>query len=166
MRYLIALVFPPLAVLLCGKPFQAILNFVLTLCCYFPGALHAMLVVSSTNAERRHREHMVALDTHTRAVEQAARSQARKTVQSQAPIAATPVPPPIATPSDDSTSIPVEKKPIGLVFQECLASIANAKESAILAYQELPEWAQPIIWGLSAGTLVSFCVVIVILFRR
>ncbi|MFZ4779617.1 MAG: YqaE/Pmp3 family membrane protein, partial [Terrimicrobiaceae bacterium] len=32
MRYLLAIILPPLAVLLCGKPFQAVLNLILTLC--------------------------------------------------------------------------------------------------------------------------------------
>ena len=61
MRYLIAIVLPPLAVLLCGKPFQAILNVVLTLCLYFPGMLHARFVVSNHNAEQRNKELIVAL---------------------------------------------------------------------------------------------------------
>jgi len=50
MRYLLAFLLPPLAVLLCGKPFQAILNCALTLCFYLPGLLHALFVVSSTMA--------------------------------------------------------------------------------------------------------------------
>ena len=53
MRYLIALLLPPLAVLLCGKPVQAILNLALTLCFYFPGAIHALMVVNSHKADVR-----------------------------------------------------------------------------------------------------------------
>jgi len=53
MRYFLALVLPPLAVLLCGKPFQALLNLFLTLCLWFPGALHACLVVNAHLADRR-----------------------------------------------------------------------------------------------------------------
>ncbi len=55
MRYLLALVLPPLAVLSCGKPFQAILNVALTLCFIVPGIVHALLVVSSYNADVRNR---------------------------------------------------------------------------------------------------------------
>ncbi len=52
MKYLIAIVFPPLAVLLCGKPFQFILN--LLLCCFvIPAVIHALLVVSSYEADQR-----------------------------------------------------------------------------------------------------------------
>lgn len=53
MLYLIAILLPPLAVLLCGKPFQAVLNFFLTLLLWFPGAIHACLVVSSYHADKR-----------------------------------------------------------------------------------------------------------------
>ena len=47
MLYLVAILVPPLAVLLCGKPFQALLNIVLTLLIYFPGMIHAILVVNN-----------------------------------------------------------------------------------------------------------------------
>ena len=53
MRYLLAILCPPLAVLLCGKPFQAILNLLLTLCFYIPGAIHAILVAHNYYEDRR-----------------------------------------------------------------------------------------------------------------
>ena len=53
MRYLIALLLPPLAVLLCGKPFQAILNIALTLFFWLPGAAHACLLVHNDLADKR-----------------------------------------------------------------------------------------------------------------
>lgn len=56
MRYLLAIVCPPLAVLLCGKFFQALISVPLTLCFLLPGVIHAVCVVSSTESERRHRE--------------------------------------------------------------------------------------------------------------
>lgn len=52
-RYLIAILLPPLAVLLCGKPVQFFLNIILTLCFYVPGAIHAVLVVNSHLADQR-----------------------------------------------------------------------------------------------------------------
>jgi uncharacterized membrane protein YqaE (UPF0057 family) len=61
MRYLLALILPPLAVLLCGKPVQALLNIVLTLCLFIPGVIHALFVVSSHLADRRNRELIAAL---------------------------------------------------------------------------------------------------------
>ena len=45
MRYLIAILLPPVAVLSCGRPFQAMLNLALTLLFWVPGVLHAVLVV-------------------------------------------------------------------------------------------------------------------------
>jgi uncharacterized membrane protein YqaE (UPF0057 family) len=53
MRYLLAIVLPPLAVLLCGKPFQALLNVLLTLLLWLPGVIHAILVVHDHLADQR-----------------------------------------------------------------------------------------------------------------
>lgn len=53
MLYLFAILLPPLAVLLCGKPFQAVINLGLTLLFWIPGVIHAMLVVSSHHADQR-----------------------------------------------------------------------------------------------------------------
>lgn len=53
MRYLIAILLPPLAVLLCGKPIQAVLNIFLTLLFWIPGMIHAILVVNSHLADKR-----------------------------------------------------------------------------------------------------------------
>ena len=55
MLYLLAIILPPVAVLLCGKPIQAILNLFLTLFFYFPGAVHAVLVVHDSKEEKRTR---------------------------------------------------------------------------------------------------------------
>lgn len=51
--YFIAILLPPLAVLLSGKPFQAILNFILTLFGWLPGAIHAVLVVKDKKDNQR-----------------------------------------------------------------------------------------------------------------
>ncbi|MEF2094239.1 YqaE/Pmp3 family membrane protein [Bacillus sp. CFBP9009] len=56
MLYLIAIIFPPLAVLLAGKPVQAMLNLVLTLFFYVPGLIHAILVVHDKKADKRMKE--------------------------------------------------------------------------------------------------------------
>jgi uncharacterized membrane protein YqaE (UPF0057 family) len=53
MRYLFAIVLPPLAVLLCGKPGTAVLNLVLTICGFVPGIVHALIVVGSCKADSR-----------------------------------------------------------------------------------------------------------------
>jgi uncharacterized membrane protein YqaE (UPF0057 family) len=60
MRYVLAVLFPPLAVLMCGKLFQAILiSIPLTLLFWVPGIIHAVLVVSAW--ERR--QHLEELPT-------------------------------------------------------------------------------------------------------
>lgn len=53
MLYLLAILLPPVAVLMVGKPIQALLNVVLTLCFWIPGVIHALLVVSAHKADQR-----------------------------------------------------------------------------------------------------------------
>ena len=53
MMYLLAVVLPPLAVLLCGKPFQAIVNVALTLLFWIPGTVHALFVAHNYYADKR-----------------------------------------------------------------------------------------------------------------
>jgi len=50
---LLAILFPPLAVLLCGKPFQALINIPLTLMFWIPGVIHAIIVVGNYNTDKR-----------------------------------------------------------------------------------------------------------------
>jgi uncharacterized membrane protein YqaE (UPF0057 family) len=54
--YLVAILCPPLAVLFSGKPFQAIINIILSLIFYFPGLIHAIMVVKDSKDEKRHKE--------------------------------------------------------------------------------------------------------------
>ncbi|MDA9909765.1 MAG: uncharacterized membrane protein YqaE (UPF0057 family) [Pseudohongiellaceae bacterium] len=56
MRYLLAILLPPLAVFLCGKPVQAILNIFLTLAFWVPGVIHALFVVHTHLADKRNKE--------------------------------------------------------------------------------------------------------------
>lgn len=56
MRYFLAILLPPIAVLLCGKPFQTILCIILTLLGWLPGAIHAIFVTNKFYADRRHNE--------------------------------------------------------------------------------------------------------------
>ncbi len=53
MIYILAIFLPPLAVLLVGKPVQALLNVVLTLLFWIPGVIHALMVVNSAQADKR-----------------------------------------------------------------------------------------------------------------
>jgi uncharacterized membrane protein YqaE (UPF0057 family) len=53
MLYLVAVLLPPLAVLLAGKPFQAIINIFLTIAFYVPGLIHALLVVHNKYSDDR-----------------------------------------------------------------------------------------------------------------
>jgi len=60
-RYLLAIILPPLAVFLCGKPVQTILSVILTLCFWIPGVIHALLVVHSHLADKRNKELIKAI---------------------------------------------------------------------------------------------------------
>ena len=62
MRYLIAILIPPLAVLLCGKPLQFILNLLLCLAFWVPGMIHAVLVVNAHLADKRTQEIVEAIE--------------------------------------------------------------------------------------------------------
>ena len=53
MLYLLAIVIPPLAVLLTGRPVQALLNVGLTCLFWLPGMIHALLVVHEYKADKR-----------------------------------------------------------------------------------------------------------------
>ena len=46
MYYIIAILFPPLAVLMSGRILVTLSNIVLTICFYFPGLIHAWIVVT------------------------------------------------------------------------------------------------------------------------
>ena len=61
MRYLLAIILPPVAVLLCGKPVQFFLNLLLCLLFVIPGIIHAILVVNKLYADRRHKEMVAAV---------------------------------------------------------------------------------------------------------
>nr|WP_301286009.1 YqaE/Pmp3 family membrane protein [Lysinibacillus endophyticus] len=51
--YLIAIFLPPLAVLFCGKPIQALINFGLCFFFWIPAVIHAILVVKDKKADER-----------------------------------------------------------------------------------------------------------------
>ena len=51
MRYVLAILLPPVAVLMYGRPGQALLNVVLTLIAWLPGVVHALIVISNARPE-------------------------------------------------------------------------------------------------------------------
>ena len=53
MLYLLAILLPPIAVLIAGKPFQAVLNVLLCICLLVPGIIHAIFVVNNYYADKR-----------------------------------------------------------------------------------------------------------------
>lgn len=53
MLYILAVIFPPLAVLMCGRPFNAVISLGLTLLFWVPGVVHAFLIVLEYKADKR-----------------------------------------------------------------------------------------------------------------
>lgn len=59
--FLLAILFPPLAVFLTGRPMQALISCVLTLCFWVPGSIHAVAVVNEYKADKRMKRHTKAV---------------------------------------------------------------------------------------------------------
>jgi uncharacterized membrane protein YqaE (UPF0057 family) len=189
MLYVIALFFPPLALLLAGKVFQAIFNFFLmiTIIGWFFAIIWAILVVSNHYADRR-------VDRLIRATQQG------QAAMGAAAVGAKPRHRPGADPSiefveawsdadretDDEERERVERRAqararlkaefasvgrrLGGGFGEAVrvvAAVPGLIGRAILdSYRNLPEWAQPIIWGLLATSpLLGGFVVYLIWYR-
>ena len=74
MIYIVAVLVPPLGLLLNGQPFAAVLNIALIIPCLLFGlvfyalllvpSLHAVLAVHMKREERRHREIVQAIERH------------------------------------------------------------------------------------------------------
>jgi uncharacterized membrane protein YqaE (UPF0057 family) len=61
MRYLLAILLPPIAVLICGKPIQALINLLLCLLLWVPGVIHALFVAHDYYADQRTKELVAAM---------------------------------------------------------------------------------------------------------
>jgi uncharacterized membrane protein YqaE (UPF0057 family) len=66
MLYFLAIILPPVAVLMVGKPIQALLNLVLTLLGWLPGVVHAFLVINSHKADRRNEKVIKAMKRNSK----------------------------------------------------------------------------------------------------
>jgi hypothetical protein len=74
MIYILAVFLPPLALLLNGQPFSAILNFMLIVPCLMLGlvfnilllvpSIHAVIAIYMSRKERQHREIVAAIERH------------------------------------------------------------------------------------------------------
>lgn len=61
MLYLLAIIAPPIALLLVGKPIQALLSIFLCFLLWIPAVVHALFVVNSVKADRRNEKLINAL---------------------------------------------------------------------------------------------------------
>lgn len=53
MLYILAVVLPPLAVVLAGKPQKFLTSLILTILFWVPGIIHAWIAINRANGERR-----------------------------------------------------------------------------------------------------------------
>jgi hypothetical protein len=158
-----------LGILVCGRPFLAIFS-ILLLPIYFPSALLALLIAANYYADRRSgRLEKVLGQQEKRAAQRenrerrAARAvEARKEELIRA-FREPPKPAPVLTLAGPAQPPAPRKPPITLA--EIREHAVATKDAAIRAYHNLPEWAQPISWGLAAGTPVSVAIVLFMLFR-
>ena len=58
--YLVAVLLPPVAVLICGKPIQVLINLLLCLLLIIPGIIHAIFVVREYKADKRLKQLTIA----------------------------------------------------------------------------------------------------------
>lgn len=61
MLYLVAILLPPLAVVLAGKPQKLVTNTLLTLLMWLPGIVHAWVTINRAKQERRDKRLVAAL---------------------------------------------------------------------------------------------------------
>jgi len=74
MIYILAVFLPPLALLINGQPFSALLNLVILLPCLILGfliwplflvpSIHAVIAISMKREDRKHREIVEAIERH------------------------------------------------------------------------------------------------------
>jgi uncharacterized membrane protein YqaE (UPF0057 family) len=72
MKYVLLWLFPPFAVLACGKPVTAFWNFILCLCLYFPGLIHAWSVVRNHELDLRTNRMIDAIRVQTESLNRTA----------------------------------------------------------------------------------------------
>ncbi|GAA5417984.1 hypothetical protein Pryu01_03062 [Paraliobacillus ryukyuensis] len=74
-----AIVFPPVAVLMCKKPFQSFIALLLTICVWVPGIIYAWGIVSDYKADKR----MMKQVEYQHDLEQKAKKKEEKRIEKQ-----------------------------------------------------------------------------------
>lgn len=186
MRYLIALLCPPLAILMCGRVFLCLISIPLCFL-YFPSALLALLVVAAYYEDHHYdrfitaslgieRSYMKIWKSHLNVVNESIREdtravrdermRARQAAKAQAShVTAQAPPPPRAAPRPPRRPL-ITRQGIESARLMIVEMATLTRDQSVAAYRSLPEWAQPITWGLAAGTPVSLVFVLVMILRR
>jgi uncharacterized membrane protein YqaE (UPF0057 family) len=61
MVYFLAIICPPLAVLIKGKPISALINLFLCFLFWIPGVIHAFAIINSADADKRNNKMIKAI---------------------------------------------------------------------------------------------------------
>jgi uncharacterized membrane protein YqaE (UPF0057 family) len=62
MLYVLAFLFPPIAVLMCGRPLAFLVNLILCLCFWVPGVIHAFYIVNQHLQEKQTQQIVEAIE--------------------------------------------------------------------------------------------------------
>jgi uncharacterized membrane protein YqaE (UPF0057 family) len=62
MLYVLAFLFPPIAVLMCGRPLAFLVNLILCLAFWVPGVIHAFYIVNQHLQEKQTQQIVEAIE--------------------------------------------------------------------------------------------------------
>lgn len=155
--YLIALLCPPLAVLMTGRLFGAMLCVPLSLF-YFPGALYAILVVSDHKARKRMDEMARVIGLNTAGAIGAAQANAARVALQARGKSTSLVDEILAERRAEVARLEQERDAANAAFLRSLPmrflwAVDRFRLGSIRSYHSLPEWAQPVTWGWRRGPL-------------
>ena len=158
MLYVLAIFLPPVALLLAGKPFQAIFNFLLwiTIVGAFFAMIWGILVIANHYADQR----------TDRLIREMQASQAAAVRAASPARTAKPGRPAIIDDLEAQAAHQAAQRAIAQRRRERVEALERAREAIwetlrlapgrlvgwlAASYRNLPEWAQPILWGLAVA---------------
>jgi uncharacterized membrane protein YqaE (UPF0057 family) len=150
MLYLLAFFIPPLAVLLAGKPFKAILNLVLTLFFWLPGFIHALIVINQDNKDKRMEEQSKLNSLENNRINEPVEEHETQITNEPVPIVPVPIAPitsqPIETPvvHNKKFNDSVDFNVTGVTYEndkgKDIQSLLRKLGKSIAAEQEIPAY--------------------------
>lgn len=175
--YLIAFLCPPLAILLTGRIFQALFCIPACICGLLPGMLWSLLVVADHKANKRADRMADRIARKSGKGDVTTNVQVNNVVnvniggetsglvaemladqQRAARIAAR------RAEEHRRLEIAEQGRQIVRILAAAPLALKQLPAVSVRAYHELPEWGQPVVWGLAAGT--PFSIIAAFMFLR